>query len=132
MSYKVLQGKNVPRGQESIYAKLAHDEAVARQARVEAERSAERQRERQKSENIEAVKLQTAERKRQAAERTRLAAAAQLDAEIRSNFFKSNPAADESAFQRLLPKLRDDHMLRKTAENFVDIKAKKRALYGIL
>lgn len=59
---------------------------------------------------------------------------AQLDADLRTSFFKLNPSADEAAFKRLLPSLRDDHMRKKTVEGFVDLKSKKKAsgMYGNL
>ncbi len=130
MGYKVLQNPATPRGQESLYAELAIRDARARQARVEAERTAERQRQKQIAETREALKAETAKRKAQAEEASRQTAARRLDSDLRTAFFRANAGADESAFLRLLPGLRDDFMRKQTLESFETLKARKKISGG--
>lgn len=129
MNYRILESKTTPKGMETLYAaqaiKAAQDRAQAELAR----RAEETERQRQQKENQAEMELRAREREKQEAERKRATASIQLDSDLRASFFRANPSATESAFARLLPDLRDDHMRRKTVETFESLKAKKRAMY---
>lgn len=127
MSYKILVNPATPRGLESTYARVAVEDARARQAQREAERETERARQARIKEELSAAAERTKERDKKAAERAREIASQRLDVDLRTAFFSQNPAADESTFLRLRQQLRDDHMRRKTSEGFQDLKTRKKA-----
>lgn len=77
--------------------------ANARKLQLEQE-----QRERQRQQADEDAKRHAEERRRQAAER--------LESDLRAAFFTANPAATSDDYERLAPRLRDQHMLNAASQ----------------
>ena len=90
------------------------EEFAAVRARNEAELLRQQEEERR-------LRAEAEEWAKRNAEERRVRLAKALDDGLRTAFFAANPSADEAAFQRLLPALRDEHMKRQTLEQPVGV-----------
>lgn len=137
MSYRVLENKNVPRGLEQVYAQQAVAAAQARAKAEQEQREAETQRRKRIDEELAAIKVETARRKEQEAERQRKLAAERFENSLHEQFLTRNPGATEGDWSRNRRAIIDEAMKERAFgrdDPVMDLVAKKRAsgFYGNL
>ncbi len=126
-NYRVLVPAGLPTEMHAAYAQQAVATAQARAKAAQERSEAESERQQTIKDNLAEIEKDSQKRAAETAEHERELAATRLDTELRNAFFENNPGADEVTFKRLLPKLRDEHMIRQTMNSYTDEKARLKA-----